>query len=1003
MTASLSVKLRELRELAFSRKGIGILKGSLAITFAVLLPFIDHWNTLNKYPQTWSSSAIYIIASYPGKPVGETFQFVMSGVGGGLFGAAAFVILAKCRESLPAQAVVFGVFAYLFSLTRAYSLKYFAFALLGILMAFDGVYTSVLTDSFSPRWLASYSKTYFDLLSKTVIHDISEEERKERDCLAKSIRADYAFISQKLVFTGWEPLSISRFTLKDYQVMTSQIRSMHLHLIALYSSLVTYEKLGAEQFAEKWLKNRKLLEFESLHLDIGRTVDEIASVLKTGSVGGDSGNLGPSVPQNREDVEKQDGLRPSSAARTIADTESEATSLGKYTPGSVNLAQELRRAFKTYERSQKTLFTDIVTSVDPSKCARRELRVTKSQPSIWEAFYGPNVKVTELMGGPANVREGGMGTLLGETSETSGAQDEVPDVIRTNTSLMRIFSTLFAMDQFTAVLAQMYTNVGASRAYSSPSQFSKVRNLKLHSPLFSNFFRSPPPPRDPRVSLLTQELQAFEKELNNLTTRAGETNQALSDPTVFSQNIDIEAREGGPQDVDGSGSAEKKTGIPEPNLSMRQALALLQSREYKPHRSNIWVGLERLEAAFISPTSMAAAKVTGACLVFGTFFWAEHTRSWFILYNIYTSLLTLIVCMAPTLGQSIRSFIGQTSGHILGTIYGTIVLEVFKNVGGHHFNPYGIIPFVFLYFVIFTWMLHERPQWFAFALLSLNGAATQVMSEQVNVGILHSKTWGSPGLRLGRSITGLLCALGIVVGFQVFILRNPARTTLRKAASRVVYAQLSYHNILTAFAGAALPLESEVQAPEHAVQRVGKELVRREAQIQGQLMGLMPLISFAKDEPDYSRPFKVASVMKIYSALQIMLDRHSEARSALTPSQISPAVIEAIMKPLRPYHHRIALMMKNHLSLIAGSLLAKTPLPRDTDLQDFVAHVTHDAAVLSIRFSMTPEGKKAIENGDLTRIWFYILTMSAIADQIRIIEEACKEIFGEIEEHHRLE
>ena len=61
-----------------------------------------------------------------------------------------------------------------------------------------------------------------------------------------------------------------------------------------------------------------------------------------------------------------------------------------------------------------------------------------------------------------------------------------------------------------------------------------------------------------------------------------------------------------------------------------------------------------------------------------------------------------------------------------------------------------------------------------------------VINEWVQVVHSHSKTYGEPPIRVGRFLAGLAIALAIVLVFQLLILRNPARRTLRKHMAQYV-------------------------------------------------------------------------------------------------------------------------------------------------------------------------------------------------------------------------
>ena len=81
------------------------------------------------------------------------------------------------------------------------------------------------------------------------------------------------------------------------------------------------------------------------------------------------------------------------------------------------------------------------------------------------------------------------------------------------------------------------------------------------------------------------------------------------------------------------------------DLSMKEALALLEGKEYVPDNPGFWLRASRLEAKLHSPMSIYAGKVAGAAAVFATLIWAVHTRHFFLEYSIQGSLLTVVVAL----------------------------------------------------------------------------------------------------------------------------------------------------------------------------------------------------------------------------------------------------------------------------------------------------------------------------------------------------------------------
>lgn len=126
---------------------------------------------------------------------------------------------------------------------------------------------------------------------------------------------------------------------------------------------------------------------------------------------------------------------------------------------------------------------------------------------------------------------------------------------------------------------------------------------------------------------------------------------------------------------------------------------------------------------------------------------------------------------------------------------------MFHNVGGYALNPYGICAVLAVFALPLQYLLYEYPSYFVFCLLALNSAGAQIIYQHVYVNYYH-RVVDSPALRAGKAMAALSVALAIVLVFQLFILRTPARRTLRKTIAHLTYSMLAYNTILQAFARA---------------------------------------------------------------------------------------------------------------------------------------------------------------------------------------------------------
>jgi uncharacterized membrane protein len=122
-------------------------------------------------------------------------------------------------------------------------------------------------------------------------------------------------------------------------------------------------------------------------------------------------------------------------------------------------------------------------------------------------------------------------------------------------------------------------------------------------------------------------------------------------------------------------------------------------------------------------------------------------------------------------------------------------LEIFKNVGGYRYNPYGIIVAMAVLSVPMNYHFYTYPKLFVLSGLAMYSAGTFIYQIYLN----QNKPFDSPPQRMGKNLASLAIAIGIATFFQLFVLRNPARRTLRKAMASVMRANTAYTTILQAY------------------------------------------------------------------------------------------------------------------------------------------------------------------------------------------------------------
>ncbi|CCO31114.1 hypothetical protein BN14_05148 [Rhizoctonia solani AG-1 IB] len=387
----------------------------------------------------------------------------------------------------------------------------------------------------------------------------------------------------------------------------------------------------------------------------------------------------------------------------------------------------------------------------------------------------------------------------------------------TRQCLVRVYSLLYALNQFAHELTTFHEAVISRKAHPK----------RIHVHLFET---------------LAGKVHKAERKRKERALRAPISNRASRTET-------------GDMEIDNASQVEDR------ELCVREALAILEQQEYVPKETNVWQKMERAKRLLESPTSIYAGKTAAATLIFAVLIWAPTTRQWFINYGLTGGLITVVVALTPTLGQTLFTFVMQIAGSAVGYIVAIIVLEAFKDVGGYRFNPYGMACLIGLYAIPFQYLIYQKPMYFTLALLALNGTGVIVVTEWIVQQHQGRHGYDSPPYRAGKALASLAVALAIVGTFQLVVLRNPARRQLRESTARIVYSLLGYNTILQAYVRATMPADPAFRAPQAALERVEHDLRHREMKLQTQLIEVMPLLMFANSEPQFAKRTQLFEVM----------------------------------------------------------------------------------------------------------------------------------------------
>ncbi|GAA5827522.1 hypothetical protein JCM5353_001354 [Sporobolomyces roseus] len=438
-------------------------------------------------------------------------------------------------------------------------------------------------------------------------------------------------------------------------------------------------------------------------------------------------------------------------------------------------------------------------------------------------------------------------------------------------------------------------------------------------------------------------------------------------------------------------------------MSLQEALATLYGRSYEPIKRPWIKQLARGERWLRSQRSIYAFKVAAGASVYSVFALAPTLQDKvYLRIGMVSSLITVVVAIQPTLGGTISTWLLQLSGTGAGALFGLIALEIFEDVGGYRYNPYGLVCLGAIWFAFASFFFYKKPAWYTGALLLQTGYGAMVIQEYVyNETPGSIRPYDSPPLRFAYTIASLAISIGISAFFQLFILRQPARHRLRMQLASVTFALSSYNSVFQSYVNHAAPIDENPTPPPEALASVFRELVKRETKIQASILALAPTFEFARVEPKFLVPFNAPVLLKIIRSLQLILDRLREARTAIGTAGFNETIHHDFASVLYPYRLHSQKLSRTLFFLGATSLLSKTQLARDvpSSRSTWLAF-ERDALVLSRRMSKQPNGDTVLKHPAFLRYWFFLVSLGSVSSELEELEKHLGELFGDPDLHH---
>ncbi|SGY30718.1 BQ5605_C002g01176 [Microbotryum silenes-dioicae] len=437
-------------------------------------------------------------------------------------------------------------------------------------------------------------------------------------------------------------------------------------------------------------------------------------------------------------------------------------------------------------------------------------------------------------------------------------------------------------------------------------------------------------------------------------------------------------------------------------MTLPEALATLKGDPYTAPKVTLTQRFVWFERWLRGDRSLYAFKVAIGASLYTVFILTPSLQTnLFLKYGMTSSLITVIVAISPTLGQTTWTWALQLAGTGVGALYGLIVLEIFHNAGGHVYNPYGLAAAIAVWAAFSSFIFYGSPQYYTASLLMMVGSGNVVILEYLyNENPVAMATlrqpYEAPPLRFAHLIGSMGISIGISAILQLFFWRSPARRQLRKEIATITSSLARYNTLLQTLINVVAPADDAPMPSPEALDQIADELVQQEIAIQSALLKLPTTFGYAKVEPTFGLPFKADVLLKIINSHQIILDRLREARTAVGTRGFNETVHKDFASALFPYRLHSQRLARVLFHLAATSLMCKTPLARDVpSSKPTWASFENDALVLSRRLSQLPRGEAELKRPGFLRYWFYLVSLGSVSSELESLEQYLGELFDD--------
>ncbi|KAJ3217368.1 hypothetical protein HDU67_008070 [Dinochytrium kinnereticum] len=389
----------------------------------------------------------------------------------------------------------------------------------------------------------------------------------------------------------------------------------------------------------------------------------------------------------------------------------------------------------------------------------------------------------------------------------------------------------------------------------------------------------------------------------------------------------------------------------------------------------------------LSSGSIYAVKCATAVLILNIILYSQPT--FFQNWGLQGSVITFLVAIAPSLGQTYLGFPMQLIATAIGSIWAYVSLVVFGANG-----TIGLIGFSMILVVPMMYIFLFNKALPVLGLLAMLSFSNSVIISFNN----RNQPFDSPVVRLYKNLANVTMGLTFAVIFTLVIYPNLARRSLRALLSSTItlinghYADLTASILSTTQLPPGSPSSmSMLDLPPETIARF-KDTHNAIAVM---LAAAEPLMVFSAVEPRVEGPFQMGSYRAVMEGLKRVLDRLGNARAASGSKRFPVSMHWLFTEPkLAKSRAELYQTIRLLLFIYSSTFIAKQRLPHDLP-NAFAARKRLVEAFSSVS-QTSPADTSKFRSEAWVRFYSYALAVRGISLEIDALAIPIKELFGEL-------